>query len=68
MNKSEYRERIAQLKAEAFSIPPPPPVRACASCEHLNTDGMCDRLVEYPPLGFIAQPNECADYYEVIPF
>lgn len=68
MNKSEYREKIAKLKAEAFPTQPPPPVQNCASCEHLNNDGMCERLVEYPPLDFIPQQNECADYYEVIPF
>lgn len=67
MNKSEYRQKIAELKANAFPKPPPP-VSSCASCEHLNNDGMCEMLGEYPPFEFIAQPNECADYYEDLPF
>lgn len=67
MNKSEYREKIAQLKAEAYPNTPSP-VRSCASCENLNDDGMCEMLAEYPPLDFIEQKNECSDYYEVIPF
>ena len=67
MSKSEYREKIAQLKANAFPKPPPP-VRNCASCEHLDDDGMCEKMGEYPPLDFLTKQNECADYYEDLPF
>lgn len=67
MNKSEYREKIAQLKAEALPKPPPL-VRSCASCEHLDDDGMCEMLGEYPPFDFLTKENECPDYYGWIPF
>lgn len=66
MNKSEYKEKIAQLKAESF--PPPLPVQNCASCVYLDNYGMCEKFGEYPPLDFIAQKNECSYYEEVVPF
>ena len=67
MSANDYREAIAKLKAEAFPKPPPP-VRNCASCEHLDDDGMCIMMGDKPPFDFLTKQNECADYYEGVPF
>lgn len=67
MSKDEYREKIAQLKDEACQNTHSP-VRSCASCEHLDDDGMCEKIGEYPPFYFLTQKNDCPDYYDGIPF
>ena len=42
--------------------------KCCATCEHLDDKGWCEKFDDHPPLDFIEQTNDCEFYLCVVPF
>ena len=67
MDKSEYMEHVKAAKHRQAPHSPRTP-HCCATCEHLTAVGYCLAMMDYPPLDFIEQENECVEYSQDVPF
>ena len=58
---------IQELKAKyrPHTIHPP---QCCASCEHLNLDGVCVKYKQQVPVEHLEAENDCRMYSAQVPF
>ena len=61
--------QLAIMEAKERQQPSRPPWRqCCAACDHLDDTGLCRQFDDRPPMDFIEQENDCAEFVECIPF